>query len=99
MTAIMTSIKLLQKTQLSQEMMNLMMQFVRIMHYMFKKLTSHICNQFLDDIGVKELKTDYEKKKVLLDIQQFILKHIQNIDKVLCDAEHAEITVVKKKSQ
>ena len=75
------------------------MQFVRIMHYVFEKLTPHICNQFLNDIEVKELKTDYKEKEVLSGIQWFILKHIQNINKVLCDAECAEITVVKEKSQ
>ena len=69
------------------------------MHHVFKELTSHICNQFLDNIEIKELKTDYEKVKVLLNIQQFMFKHIQNIDKVFSDAEHIEITVIKKKSQ
>ena len=69
------------------------------MHHVFKKLTFHICDQFLDDIEVKELKTDYEEKKALLSIQQFILKHIQNIDKVLCDTKCAEITVIREKSQ
>ena len=96
---IMTSIKLLQKMWLLQEMMNLVMQFVRIMHHVFEKLTLHICNQFLDDIEVKELKTDYKREKVLSDIQQFILKHIQNINKVLCDVKHVEITVAEEKSQ
>ena len=49
-------------------MMNLIMQFVKIMHHVFKKLTSHIYDQFFNDIKVKELKTDYEKKKTLLNI-------------------------------
>ena len=48
--------------------MNLIMQFVKIMHYVFKKLTSHICNQFLNDIEVKKLKINYNKKKALLNI-------------------------------
>ena len=44
------------------------MQFVRIMHYVFKKLNFHIYDQFFDDIKVKELKIDYNEKKVLLNI-------------------------------
>ena len=69
------------------------------MHHVFKEHISHMCNQFLDNIGVKGLKTDYREEKALPEIQQFILEHIQNIDKVLCDAEHAEITVAEGKSQ
>ena len=68
MIVIMTSIKLLQKMQLPQKTMNLMTQFIKIMHHVFKKLTSHICNQFLDDIEVKKSKIDYEEKKTLLNI-------------------------------
>ena len=49
-------------------MMNSMMQFIRIMHHVFEKLTSHICNQFLNDIEVKELKINYEEEKVLSNI-------------------------------
>ena len=57
-------------------MMNLVAQFVRIMHHMFKELIFHICNQFLNDIEMKESKTDYEKVETLLSIQQFMLEHI-----------------------
>ena len=46
------------------------------MHYVFKKLTFHICNQFFDDIEIKELKTDYKEIKILFNIQQFMLEHI-----------------------
>ena len=42
-----------------------MAQFVKIMHHVFKKLIFHICNQFLDDIEVKESKINYEEKKAL----------------------------------
>ena len=79
--------------------MNLVAQFVRIMHHVFEKFILHICDQFLDDIEMKELKINYEKIKILSDIQQFMLEHIQNIDKVLNNVEHIKITVVKEKSQ
>ena len=48
---------------------------------------------------MKELKINYEEIEILSSIQQFMLKHIQNIDKVFSDAECAEITVIKEKSQ
>ena len=57
-------------------MMNLIAQFIKIMHYVFEKLIFHICNQFLNNIKVKKLKIDYKKIKILLSIQQFMFKHI-----------------------
>ena len=57
-------------------MINLMTKFIKIMHYVFKKFTFHIYDHFLNDIKMKKLKIDYNEKKVLLNIQQFILKHI-----------------------
>ena len=56
--------------------MNLMTQFVKIMYHVFKKLISHIYDQFLNDIEVKESKINYKEEKALLSIQQFILKYI-----------------------
>ena len=46
------------------------------MHYVFKKFIFHICNQFLNNIKMKELKINYEKIKILFNIQQFMFKHI-----------------------
>ena len=48
--------------------MNSVAQFVKIMYNVFKKFISHICNQFLNDIKMKELKTDYKEIKILLNI-------------------------------
>ena len=44
------------------------MQFIKIMHYVFKKFISHIFNQFLNDIEMKKLKTDYKKIEILFNI-------------------------------
>ena len=49
-------------------MMNSIMQFVKIMYYVFKEFILCICNQFLDDIEMKELKINYEKVEILFDI-------------------------------
>ena len=99
MMIIMTLINLLWRTQLLQKMMNSIMQFVKIMHHVFEKLIFHIYDQFLNDIEMKELKTDYEEIKTLLSIWQFMLEHIQNINKVLNDAECTGIIIIKEKSQ
>ena len=80
-------------------MMNSVVQFVKIMHHVFKELIFHICNQFLNDIEMKELKINYEEVEILSDIWQFMLEHIQNINKVLNDAKCTEITVAEEKSQ
>ena len=78
--------------------MNLITQFVRIMHYVFKEFIFHIYDQFLNDIEMKELKIDYEEVETLSNIWWFMFKHIQNIDKILNDVEHTEITVAEEKS-
>ena len=44
------------------------MQFVKIMHHVFEKFTLYICDQFLNDIKIKELKTDYKKVEILFNI-------------------------------
>ena len=49
-------------------MINSIVQFVKIMHYVFKKLTSHIYDQFLDNIKMKKLKINYEKIEILFNI-------------------------------
>ena len=39
------------------------------MYHVFKKLISHICDQFLDNIKMKKLKINYKKIKTLFNIQ------------------------------
>ena len=48
---------------------------------------------------MKGSRTDYSGVKALSGVQGFILKHIQNLDKVLCDLEKTELTVAEVKSQ
>ena len=66
---------------------------------MLETQTPHICKQFLNNIEVKGLRTNYSRAEALLNIQRFILKHIQNFNRVLCDLERAELTVAEVKSQ
>ena len=76
-----------------------MVQFVQIMLQVLEAQTPHICKQFLNDIGVKGPRTDYSRVKALPGVQGFILEHIQNLDRVLCDLERAGLTVAEAKSQ
>ena len=69
------------------------------MLWVFEVQISHICEQFLNDIEVKGLRTDYSEMKILSDVQRFILKYIQNFNKIFCDLKRAELTVAEVKSQ
>ena len=64
---------------LSQEVINLITQFVRIITAILKDLF-YICKSFLNDIKVKSLKSRYEDEKIVSEIRRFILEHIMNLD-------------------
>ena len=51
---------------------------------------------YVNNINVKDLKTRYKNKEIseLSEIQRFIMKHFQNIDCILIDLKHAELTLV-----
>lgn len=40
---------------------------------------------FLNDMGVKRLKTTYNNKKLTFEIKRYIVIHIQNMNKILAD--------------
>ena len=54
---------------------------------------------FLNDIAVKESQISYNDEKVLLKIHHYILKFIQNLNKVLVNIECTERCVFSEKSQ
>jgi hypothetical protein len=55
---------------------------------------------FLDNIGVKGLKSRYNDEEVsdLSDVRRFVLKYIQNLNVVLINLKRARATVSIKKS-
>ena len=55
---------------------------------------------FLDDIGVKGPYSRYDNREArgLPGVRQFILKHIQNLDRVLTDIERFDATIAAEKS-
>jgi hypothetical protein len=63
---------------------------------------SHIARPFLDDVGIKGLKTQYNNKVIyntVSDIRQFIIEHIATLDRVLYNIEHASLTIHRGKLQ
>ncbi len=73
-------------------------QFVRVVTKILEDLILHNCILFLDNIRVKELTTTYNNTKVLLGVWQFVLEHIQVLDRTLERIERARCTI-RPKSQ
>ena len=78
LTAFMISLSLLRMTRLSQSAINSMTQFVRIIIEILKKhIVTSRCWSFVDDINVKNSRSNYNEKEVLFKIRLFIMKHVQ----------------------
>ena len=54
---------------------------------------------FLNDIAVKESQINYNNEKILLKVHCYILKFIQNLNKVLVNVKCAEKCISDEKSQ
>ena len=48
---------------------------------------------FINDIDIKELRIDYNREKIVLDIQRFVKEYIVNIDKVLLEIKRVRVTI------
>lgn len=95
----MTLLGLIQKTTLAQATTNSVIQFTRIV---LKILALYLQNQvlpFLDNVRIKGLKSIYNYKKLVLGIKQYIIEHIQNLDKILADLEEADVIISEVKFQ
>ena len=64
----MTSLRLMRQTTLSQEAINSIAQFVRIIIKILKNLF-RICRSFVNDIKIKKLKNHYEEEEIILEIR------------------------------
>lgn len=87
----------MQITTFPQDATNLVAQFVRIA---VKILAPYLWDQtklFLNDIGVKKLKTKYNNKELALGIKYYIFEHRQNLDIVLANLEQAKVIIAKAK--
>jgi len=70
-----TSLELLRMTRLSQDTINLVVQFVKIVIRILKNFFDKCC-LFVNNINVKKFKSNYNNKKIVLKIRLFVLKHI-----------------------
>jgi len=98
-TGFMTMLDLLQHCTFIQERINFVAQFCRAMVQILEDLIFNVCCMFSNNIVMKEPQTDYNNKEVLTEVHQYILKAIQNLDKVLINVECADRSVSDKKSQ
>ncbi len=73
--AFITSLKLLRITCLSQNTTNLVAQFVRIVIRILKNVLNKYY-LFVNNINIKEFKSNYNNKKTVLKIKLFVLKYI-----------------------
>ena len=53
----------------------------------------------MNDITVKNDRNDYDNKKVVSEIRIFVLRHIQNLNKMLIDIKRSKIVIFDKTSQ
>ena len=99
LTEFMMILRLLWNCTLIQSEINSVTQFCRAMIQIFKDLTLTVCHMFLDDIAVKESQTDYDGEEILIEVHHYVLKSIQNLNKVLVNVKCAEGCVFSEKSQ
>ena len=62
----------------------------------FQDYISSRAMSFLDDVKMKGLLSKYENKKVMLRVQRFVLKHLQNLSKVIADIKRVKCTIDPK---
>ncbi len=98
LTVFMTSLRLLRQTKLSQDVINFVAQFIRVIIKILKNLLE-ICRSFLNDIEVKKSKTIYDNAEITSEVHQFVLKYIKNLNFVLLNFELIDCIISDEKSQ
>ena len=100
LTAFMIFLNLFQMTRVSQNVINSMTQFVQIIIEIFKKhIVASRCWSFVDDINVKDSRSNYNEKEILFEIRLFIMKHVQWLNAVLVNLEKTSCTISDEKFQ
>jgi len=94
----MTSLRLLQQMTLSQDVINFIAQFIKILIKILKNLLD-ICKLFLNNIEVKKSKTIYDNAKIILEMHQFLLKHIKNLNFVFLNFKLIDCIIFDEKLQ
>ena len=87
-------------TRLLQSAINSMIQFFRIIIEIFKKhIVTSRCWSFVNDINVKDSRSNDDEKEILFKIRLFIMKHVQWLNAVLVNLEKTNCTISNEKSQ
>ena len=95
----MISLNLFQMIRFSQDAINSMTHFVRIIIEIFKThIVASRCWPFVDDIDVKDSRSNYDEKEILSEIRLFIMKHVQCLNAVLMNLEKTNCTISDEKS-
>ena len=77
LTIFMISFEFLRMIKLSQKVINLIIQFVKIIIEIFwKHIIAFRCWFFVNDINVDDSRSNYNNKKTFFKIRLYILKHI-----------------------
>ncbi len=97
LTAFMTFLRLLRQTMLSQDVINFVTQFVRVIIKILKNLLE-ICRLFLNNIKVKKSKIIYDNAEITSEVHQFVLKYIKNLDFVLLNFKLIDCIISDEKS-
>ena len=75
LTAFMTFLNLFRMTRLLQSAINSITQFVRIIIEIFEKhIVASRCWSFIDDINIKNSRSDYDERNFFFEIRLFIMK-------------------------
>ena len=100
MTNFQISMNLFRMTILSQNVINFVVQFMKIIIRILMNHVSHAIMFFLNDMKVKKSKNNFENwKKIIPDIRKKILQHIQWINEILIDIERSNCIIFDSKSQ
>jgi transposase InsO family protein len=98
MTAIETEQGLMRFTVLQQGGTNNVATFVRIVNKILSRCRD-ISRAFLDDVGVDGPRTKYNNEEAAPGVRKYVLEHIKNLDRVLCDIERSGATISGLKSE
>ena len=97
-TAIEIEQGLMRFTVLQQGGTNNVATFVRIVNKILARCRD-ISRAFLDDVGVDGPRTKYNNELAAPGVRRYVLEHIKNMDRVLCDIERSGATISGKKSE
>ena len=100
LTAFMIFLNLFRIIWLSQSAINSMTQFVRIIIKILKKhIVASCCWSFVDDINVKNSRSNYDEKEIFFKIRLFIIKYVQWLNAVFVNLEKTNCTISDEKFQ